>query len=188
MQPLKVLTHVVALPVLVTDMDTLRNIGAAGVIYPSMPVIFDAEPAKVFDPMTKGVINTLEAAARAGVQRYVLSSSSKAVSSTSYGPLELTSETFNYDAIEQARIPSTDTSFHRKLTVYCAGRALAELAFWDWIKENKPPFVANCLVPDGQFGRVLDMENTNTGLTSSIGQLECALQGEWQGVAVPLGK
>lgn len=64
-----------------------------------MPVIFDTDPAKVHGPMIQGVINTLEAAARAGVQRYVLSSSSKAVHSNAYtGPRELTSDLFNYDA------------------------------------------------------------------------------------------
>ncbi|KAK6371656.1 uncharacterized protein PV06_01323 [Exophiala oligosperma] len=161
--------------------------GAAGVIYPSMPVIFDADPTKVFGPMVRGAINTLESAARAGVQRYVLSSSSKAVADTIYGePRELTEEMFNHEAVERARQKSTDSSFQRIVDVYSAGRTLAEFAFWDWIKTNNPPFVANCVVPDGQFGRVLDMDNLNTGVTSSTGQLTRALQGKWEGVPLPL--
>lgn len=61
--------------------------GAAGVIYTSMPIILDADIEKVWGPLKNGLINTLEAAARAGVQRYVLGSSSKGVATTNYtGP------------------------------------------------------------------------------------------------------
>ena len=156
-----------------------------------MPMIFDSDTTKVFDPMIRGVVNTLQAAARAGVQRYVLSSSSKAVDYTIYDnpPHELTVDTFNNEAIEKAREGSaTDTSFERIVDVYCAGRTLAELAFWNWIRENNPLFVANCIVPDGQFGRVLDVEHTNVGTASSTGQLRAALQGEWEKVSFPLGR
>ena len=154
-------------------------------------MIFDSDLAKVADPLIKGVINTLESASRAGVKRYVLSSSSKAVDATVYGgtPHELTVETFNHEAIKRARNGQmTDTSFQRIVDVYSAGRTLAELAFWDWLKENNPPFVANCIVPDGQFGRVLDVEHLNTGDASSTGQLKRALEGDWQKVGFPLGK
>jgi hypothetical protein len=50
--------------------------GAAGVIYVSSPVLFDTDPAKVIAPTVNGTINALEAAARAGVKRYVLAGSS----------------------------------------------------------------------------------------------------------------
>ncbi|KAL2835677.1 putative aldehyde reductase 2 [Aspergillus pseudoustus] len=161
--------------------------GASAVIYPSMPIIFNADTTKVHDPLIKGVLNTLAAAARAGVKRYVLSSSSKAVSSTVYNkPRELTSDTFNHEAIEQARTGPEEATFERMLAVYSAGRALAELAFWDWVRDNNPPFVVNCVVPDGQFGRVLDMQNLNVGAASSTGQLQRALKGEWEAVGLEL--
>ncbi|KAK7928939.1 hypothetical protein PG985_005937 [Apiospora marii] len=164
--------------------------GAAGVIYPSMPIIFDTDPVKVYEPMIQGVVNTLEAAARAGVQRYVLSSSSKAVHSNVYdGPRKLTSDMFNYEAINKVRDgppPDAGASFEKMVSVYSAGRTLAELAFWDWIREHNSPFVANCVVPDGQFGRVLDMENINTGPSSSTGQLKHALQGQWDQIGLDL--
>ncbi|RDW84103.1 uncharacterized protein DSM5745_04429 [Aspergillus mulundensis] len=162
--------------------------GAAGVIYPSMPIIFDSDPSKVYDPVIKGVINTLEAASRAGVKRYVLGSSSKAVHSSVYNkPYELTTDTWNTDAIKEVRNSSSESAtFDRMLAVYSAGRTLAEQAFWQWVKENDAPFVANCVVPDGQFGRVLDVQNLNTGATSSTGQMVRALRGEWEGVPLDL--
>jgi hypothetical protein len=168
--------------------------GASGVIYTSMPIIFNADPSKVVDPLVNGVLNTLRSAARAGsIKRYVLGSSSKAVSTTVYNqqpPRELTASTFNHEAIAQARKNSDEAlepTFERILAVYSAGRALAELTFWDWVRENDPPFVPNCIVPDGQFGRVLDVQNLNVGAASSRGQLMRALEGRWEDVGLELG-
>ncbi|KAF5679183.1 aldehyde reductase II [Fusarium heterosporum] len=153
--------------------------GAKGVIYASTPIIFDPNPDKVINPVIKGTINTLEASARAGVERYVLSSSSKAVESTVYDrPHHITSNMFNYEAIRKTCCEPTVKGFDRCLTVYSAGRTLAELAFWSWVGENQPPFVANCIVPDGQFGRALDPQHT----TSSFGMLKSAIKGDWDGV------
>ncbi|KAL3456513.1 putative aldehyde reductase 2 [Aspergillus heterothallicus] len=161
--------------------------GASDVIYPSMPIIFNPSTSKVHGPLIKGVLNTLESAARANVQRYVLGSSSKAVSSTVYNsPAKLGSDTFNQAAIAQAKNGPEEATFERMLAVYSAGRALAELTFWDWVRENEPPFVANCVVPDGQFGRVLDMRNLNVGAASSTGQLQRTLKGEWEEVGLEL--
>ncbi|KAH7308568.1 putative aldehyde reductase 2 [Stachybotrys elegans] len=154
--------------------------GASGVIYPSTPILFDADPAKVHRPMIKGVINTLEAASRAGVKRYVLSSSSKAVHPGVFGGhYELTTDSYNYEAIEKVKAGPVENSLERIVAVFSAGRALQELAFWEWVATNKPSFVANCVVPDGQFGRILDVENMNVGPSSSTGQLVSALRGDW---------
>lgn len=109
------------------------------------------------EPVVKGTINSLEAAARAGVKRYVLSSSSKAVESTNYNhPHQITSSMFNYEAIRKACCEPNVDDIDRFVNVYSASRALAELAFWSWVGTNQPSFVANCVVPDGQFGRALD--------------------------------
>ncbi|KAF5686537.1 aldehyde reductase II [Fusarium circinatum] len=153
--------------------------GAKGVIYVSTPIILNSDPGKVVEPVIKGTINSLEAAARVGVKRYVLSSSSKAVESTNYNhPHHITSSMFNYDAIRKACCEPNVESLDRFVDVYSASRALAELAFWSWVGTNQPPFVANCVVPDGQFGRALDPENT----TSTFRMLKTAAEGEWDKV------
>jgi nucleoside-diphosphate-sugar epimerase len=157
-----------------------------------MPIIFNADATKVHDPLINGVLNTLRAAAHAGIKRYVLGSSSKAVSSTIFDhqpARELSADTFNHEAIEQVRRntgENEEPTFERIVAIYSAGRALAELAFWDWVRENDPPFVANCVVPDGQFGRVLDVQNLNVGTASSTGQLMRALEGRWEDVGLSL--
>ncbi|PNP85009.1 hypothetical protein FNYG_01534 [Fusarium nygamai] len=153
--------------------------GAKGVIYVSTPIILNADPAKVVEPVIKGTVNSLEAAARAGVERYVLSSSSKAVESTNYNhPHHITSSMFNYEAIRKACCEPKIDGRDRSVNVYSASRAMAELAFWSWVGTNQPPFVVNCVVPDGQFGRALDPENT----TSTFRMLKAEAEGEWDKV------
>lgn len=158
-------------------------IGAAGVVYVSTPIIFDPDPAKSVDPVVTGTINTLKAAAKAKVQRYVLSSSSKAVEGTVYNqPHIITADTFNYKDLWKAREEPPVATFEWSLSVYSAGRAAAELAFWAWVDENNPPFIANCVVLDGNFGRVINTENVSKVTQSSYGMLKSALAGEWAGV------
>ncbi|KAG5749965.1 hypothetical protein H9Q69_008497 [Fusarium xylarioides] len=85
---------------------------------------------------------------------------------------------FNYEAIKKACCEPNVDGLDRFVDVYSASRALAELAFWSWVGTNQPPFVANCVVPDGQFGRALDPENT----ISTFRMLKAAAEGEWDEV------
>ncbi|OPB45768.1 hypothetical protein A0O28_0093350 [Trichoderma guizhouense] len=154
--------------------------GAAVVVYVSTPTIFGPDPAQVVDPVVKGTINTLKAAAQAKVQRYVYLSSSKAVEAAVYNvPHKLSVDTFNHEDLRKAREEPTVPTVERAMTVYGASRAAAELAFWSWVKDNNPPFVANCVVPDGNFGRVLDAEQPNG---TSVGMLKRVLDGDWSRV------
>ncbi|CVK85133.1 related to aldehyde reductase II [Fusarium mangiferae] len=152
--------------------------GAEGVIYVSTPIILHADPVKVVEPVGKGTINSLEAAARAGVKRYVLSSSSKAVESTNYNHPHQMSSMFNCEAIGKACCEPNVDDIDRFVDVYSASRALAELAFWSWVGKYQPSFVANCVVSDGQVGKVLDPENTS----STFRMLKAAAEGEWDKV------
>ncbi|KAM3074952.1 hypothetical protein ACMFMG_008357 [Clarireedia jacksonii] len=147
-----------------------------------MPVAFHPDPAKVVDSSIRSTINTLEAAAKAGVQRYVLNSSSKAVETTLYDDRvhRLTTRMWNWDSIRKICCEQRKDTFEWMLEVYSAGRTLAELSFWSWIEENKPPFIANCVVPDGNFGRGLN------GTTSTNAILKNVLAGEWNKVLMPL--
>ncbi|RFU77341.1 aldehyde reductase ii [Trichoderma arundinaceum] len=158
--------------------------GAAGVVYVSTPIIFDPDPANVVDPVVKGIINTLNSAVRAGVKRYVLCSSSKAVEATVYNqPHEISTETYNHEDLRKAYEEPTVATTERALSVYSASRVAAELAFWSWVKENNPPFVANCIVLDGNFGRVLRAEKIQG---SSVGMLKRVLAGNWNDVLTHL--
>ncbi|KAB8233111.1 uncharacterized protein BDW43DRAFT_311520 [Aspergillus alliaceus] len=103
---------------------------AAGLIYVSTAIIFCPEPEKAVDPVERGTINTLEAASRAGVQRHVLSSSSKAVEATVYDqPHKITVDTFNYEGLRNAGEGHTVESLDSSWSVYSASRAAVELTF-----------------------------------------------------------
>ncbi|KAL4880191.1 NAD(P)-binding protein [Aspergillus karnatakaensis] len=159
---------------------------ATGVIYVSVPIALSPDPAVAIDPIVKGVLNTLNAACKfPTIKRFVLNSSSKAVESTVFNhPHKLTKETFNRVEIDKARNEPTVLTPERVGTAYSAGRAASELAFWDWVEEHKGRvgFVANAVVPDANFGRVLDAEHTGTGPATSVGMLERALKGSKEGV------
>jgi nucleoside-diphosphate-sugar epimerase len=152
-------------------------------------VLFDTDPAKVIAPTVNGTINTLEAAARAGVKRYVLAGSSKAIATTTYNvPYNLSTKMYNYESILKSFSPPTDeTPFERSLTLYTAGRTLAELAFWSWVARNKPSFTANCVVPDGNFGRVLTEKDSVANTKSSTGAFKAALAGQWEAAPLKMG-
>ncbi|KAI0551403.1 putative aldehyde reductase 2 [Xylaria curta] len=131
--------------------------GAARVLYISTPIIFNPDSAKVVEPTVN------------------------AVETTAYNqPHELTAKTFNHEALQKTRNEPASPTFQRSLDVYSAGRTAAELAFWSWIEEKKLPFVANCVVPDGNYGRVLGCEYAGQG--SSFGMLKRAFAGEWADV------
>lgn len=138
----------------------------------------------VVGPNVRSTINTLEAAYKAGVQRSVLSSSSKAVETTRYDGIHrrLTAGIYNWDCLLKTSCGPRHGSFEWLLDIYSAGRTIAEIAFWSWIAEHRPSFVANCVVPDGNFGRGLN------GATSSNEMLKAALAGDWDAVPMPLGK
>lgn len=147
-----------------------------------MPIVFHPDPAKVINQSVKSTINTLEAAAKAQVQRYVLCSSSKAVETARYDgtPRRLTVNNYNTESLLKACCGPREETLEWSLDVFSAGRALAELSFWSWIGEKDPPFVANCVVPDGAFGRGLN------GATSTNQMLKAALAGEWGSVPMPI--
>ncbi|KAK4891346.1 hypothetical protein LTR27_010000 [Elasticomyces elasticus] len=163
--------------------------GAAGVIYVSTPVLFDTDPAKVIGPTVNGTINTLKAAARAGVKRYVLAGSSKAIATTTYNTsYTLSTRMYNYDSIlDSFSPPAGESLFERSLNLYSAARTLAELTFWSWIAKNKPAFTANSVVPDGNFGRMLANKDSDASKKSSVGALKAALAGQWDASPLKLG-
>ncbi|KAK5695118.1 hypothetical protein LTR17_024591 [Elasticomyces elasticus] len=163
--------------------------GAAGVIYVSTPVVFDTDPAKVIGPTVNGTIKTLEAAARAGVKRYVLAGSSKAIVTTTYDtPYSLSTKMYNYESIaDSLSPPAGESQFARSLNLYSAARTLAELAFWSWVAKNKPPFTANSVVPDGNFGRMLASKDSDASTKSTLGALKGALAGQWDAAPLKIG-
>jgi hypothetical protein len=89
---------------------------------------------------------------------------------------------YNWDCLLRTSCGQRNDTFEWLLNVYSAGRTLSELSFWSWIRENNPSFVANSVVPDGNFGRGL------SGATSTNMMRKAALAGEWSSIPMPIGE
>ena len=55
----------------------------------------------------------------------------------------------------------------RRLDVYSASKTQAELESWKFMKENKPGFVMNTILPNANIGTVLSVENQGAPSTVS---------------------
>ncbi|KAL5319509.1 hypothetical protein ACEPPN_012564 [Leptodophora sp. 'Broadleaf-Isolate-01'] len=62
------------------------------------------------------------------------------------------------------------------MDVYAAGKAEAEAASWKFMKETKPAFVFNAVLPSANFGIVCDPEHQ--GFPSTTGWLKSLFEGE----------
>lgn len=132
--------------------------GASGFIHTAMPVMRDTDPNVSVPVVIRGTINALEAAAREPrMKRFVLTSSSGA--STAPKPdrvFHIDKDLWNNEAVEAAWAPPPYEGFERMLNVYYAGKTESERAAWKWVEEHAPGFTFNCVLPNANFGPVLD--------------------------------
>ena len=105
-----------------------------------------------------GVRSALLAAAKtASVTRFVYTSSSTAASAPKPDvKFRMDSSTWNQEAIDRAWAPPPYEGAERSWAVYGASKTQAEQEVWKFVKEKKPGFVANCVLPNANFGRILD--------------------------------
>ncbi len=133
--PLRMLPHAEArLELVEADLLTDGAFDAAAqgcdhVLHTASPYVLDAKDPQrdLVDPAVKGTRNVLEAAARAGVRRVVLTSSMAAVTDEPDGDHVLTEADWN-----------TKSSLERN--PYYLSKTLAERAAWDFVAANKPSF------------------------------------------------
>jgi nucleoside-diphosphate-sugar epimerase len=122
------------------------------IMHLASPFTLDVPDFKKFlvDPAIRGTLTILEAASTApAVKRVVITSSFAAINVVSLGlrPGHTYTETdWNTETYEGA-ITTTNSS-----VAYCAGKALAEKAAWDYIKEKKPHFSISVVNPPKIFG------------------------------------
>jgi hypothetical protein len=116
------------------------------------------------------------AAAEPSIKRFVLTSSSTACTRVIHNK-EMTIDTnmWNNDDVERAWAPPPYEP-ERYMTVYGASKTVQEQAFWKFVKEQKPAFVANAVLPDVNFGKVLDGK-----VTSSAGLIKALYDGDVAG-------
>lgn len=127
--------------------------GVTGVIHTANPFILNPKDneEELLKPSINGVLNALKAAALEGpsLRRVVLTASFAS-------NLDLTKGlrpgfTYNESVWNPATYEEAKASDSGAFS-YCAAKALAERAAWDWVEENKPSFSFVALDPPWIFG------------------------------------
>lgn len=143
--------------------------GVSAVVHTATVFSLDSSPYNVIPGTVAGTLNALKAAAQEpGVRRFVLTSSSSACLIPKPGTsIQVTSATWNDEAVELAYRDPPYTP-ERALPVYAASKTLAEKEAWKFVREEKPGFVFNAVLPNMNFGPSLDFPHQGHPSTSAL--------------------
>lgn len=131
--------------------------GVDSIIHVASDTSFSEDADKVIGTSVAGTENFLRAAAREPkVKRFTLTSSAVAVMLPKPGvECVLTTNTWNDEAVEAAKKGTAPGPNSYAYIVYAASKTQGERAFWNFMKNEKPSFVANAILPYFNTGRVV---------------------------------
>ena len=139
--------------------------GVSGVAHVASVVSFDPDPNKVIPPVVDGAVNAASSAAKqASIKRFVYTSSSTAITAPKPN-VEFTISTsdWNNEDVESAWKPPPYEA-ERAWATYGASKTQAEQEMWKFVKEHKPGFVLNTVLPNTNFGEILsEKQPASTG-------------------------
>jgi nucleoside-diphosphate-sugar epimerase len=151
--------------------------GASGFIHVATPVMVSFDPNEGVPIVINGTLNALKAAAsQPSIKRVVLTSSSTAAASPQPNvEFVMDPSTWNETAIKAAWAPPPYEGLQRRLDVYSASKTEAEQAAWKFMKEEKPAFVLNTILPNANMGNILSVKDQ--GYPSTAGWVRAAWDG-----------
>lgn len=134
-------------------------------IHSAAVVTFKPDPNEVIPESIAGVTSILRSAAKeSSVKSFVFTSSSMAAAGGVPGPnkhLSISASTWNDEQITEAwSVTSAPFPPTHNAVVYGASKAEAEKAVWKFVKEEKPPFKVNTILPDANMGRILSSQGS----------------------------
>ncbi|KFA70223.1 hypothetical protein S40285_04430 [Stachybotrys chlorohalonatus IBT 40285] len=127
--------------------------------------------SSIVEKAVKAVVNVLEAAANEpSVKSVALTSSFGACAATEPGvPYKIDSNTWNDYALEQFRRPEGELSLQdRTKYIYGSAKVSAERGAHEWVKEHKPHYTFNSVVPNLNFGTVVAPAKLGMGSTGTM--------------------
>ncbi|KAL9074345.1 MAG: hypothetical protein Q9161_002331, partial [Pseudevernia consocians] len=139
--------------------------GVSGVAHVASVLTFDPDPNKVIPAVVDGAVNAATSAAKQpSVKRFVYTSSSSAITAPKPN-VEFTISTHNWndEDVEAAWKPPPYEA-GRAWATYGASKTQAEQEMWKFVKEQKPGFIMNAVLPNANMGEVLsDKQPASTG-------------------------
>lgn len=143
--------------------------GASAVVHTATNYTMNPDPHAVVPGTIAGTVNAMTSAAREpSVRRFVLTSSSaSALVPKPNTPGVVTTETWNDEIVAFAfREPPYEPE--RAYPVYAASKTLSEKEAWKFVRDKKPDFVFNAVLPNINFGASLDPANQGHPSTSGM--------------------
>jgi hypothetical protein len=130
--------------------------GVSGIAHVASDVTFSPDPNKVIPAVINGINGILKAAANEpSVKRFVYTSSSTAATFPIPNKVfTIDANTWNEAQVKEAWAPPPYQD-ERKWAVYGASKTQGEQALWKFVKEQKPNFVANSILPNWNIGKIL---------------------------------
>ena len=115
------------------------------------------DPKDIVNPAIAAIKSILaDAAAEETVKRFVLTSSSVAAASPTMSKVfTFNSESWNDFAIKQAYEKPENHRSDQAYIIHAASKALTERAAWTFMKNTKPGFVLNTVLPNFAMGPIL---------------------------------
>ncbi|PCD29554.1 hypothetical protein AU210_012090 [Fusarium oxysporum f. sp. radicis-cucumerinum] len=143
-----------------------------GVVHTAMNMEMNPQNQEVIDDTINSNLYLLEAAAKVpSVKSVVITSSLAACALPTTGePYKIDSTTWNTDAIEKTAEPwdgQRNPRWHG-IVLYGAAKARSEQAAFAWVREHKPSFSFNTVVPNVNFGIAISPENMSYRSSAAV--------------------
>lgn len=150
--------------------------GCAAIAHTASDLSFSPDPNEIITPVIKATQRALEAAMKEpGIKSFVLTSSSTAATKANPDKkFHIDRNTWNEEEVKTAWAPPPYTR-DRVWAVYGASKTQGEQAAWQFVKENKPSFTVNTVLPNANFGAILDAERQEG---STAGWIRAILKGD----------
>lgn len=136
--------------------DSSPQTGVSGVAHVASDMSFSADPNKVIPGVIAGAINAASSAAKEpSVKRFVFTSSSAAILIPRLNEeFTISADQWNDEAVAKAWAPPPYEP-DRAFPVYAASKTQAEQEMWKFVREEKPGFVLNVVLPNWNVGTIL---------------------------------
>lgn len=130
--------------------------GVDAVIHVASVLTFSADPSEVVPPTVQAALGIMKSALKEPkVKRFVYTSSSVAACFPKPNTkFHIGTDTWNHEAEQYVNL---DPPFDEKngFFVYGASKFKAEQAVWNFVKEHKPQYVVNAVLPNFNMGRII---------------------------------